>query len=57
MKKVWEGHLTDPVQFELGGKHGQIGAYLPLRSSHRQPRSAAVTATILTQRGGIFPTK
>ena len=51
------GHLTNPGQLELGGKHEQIGAYLPSPPIHRQPRSGAFAAVILTQYGRIFPPK
>ena len=53
----WRGHLTNPGQSELGGKHEQIGAYLPSPPIHRQPRSGAFAAVILTQYGGILPPK
>ena len=42
-----------PIQ--ASGKHSQIGAYFLSRFIHRQPRSVAVTASILTQRGDKLP--
>jgi len=42
-----------PDQSKPGGKHEQIGAYLPSPAIHRQPRSGALAAVILTQRDGI----
>lgn len=48
-----QGHLTDPAHLELGCKHEQIGAYLPLRFFHRQPRPVVVAVVILAQPGNI----
>ena len=51
----WRGHLTNPVNW-TGGKHEQIGAYLPSPAIHRQPRSGALAAVTHPTRRFI-PTK